>query len=123
MTLKEYDAKMERYYERLNNGDDVMDEMTGFQYEFMNKVLDEYKAKADTPAKEVCYELLEYAVRYSTSGSSVVYVKTKELADAVKDIINEEIGDYMLDIPEIYEVDGAWAIDCMFAGYYVPEWN
>lgn len=123
MTYEEYVKKMDEYGERIRNGEDIMEEVNKFQYDYMEKVLEEYKA--DTPAKEVCRDILDYAVHDSTSGSAIRYVEDKELAKEVLEIINDELGDYMLDSPESYsdEANGEIAIDCMFAGDFVPEWD
>ena len=121
MTFEEYNKAMDTYAERIKNGEDILDEVTGFQYKYMNSVLDAYKA--DTPAKEICYDILEYAVNHSQSGSVVQYIEDNELADSVNDIIWEEIGEYMLEAPEYYKENGTWVIDCIFAGYYVPGWD
>lgn len=123
MTLQEYNKKMDAFYERLNSGEDIMEEINDFKYDYMRGVLKEYEEKADTPAKQECAKILDYAVNFSTSGSVVIFIEEKELADQVDEIIWEELGDYMLDGPEYYEENGMYVIDCMFAGYYVPEWE
>lgn len=121
MTFEEYNKAIDAYAERIENGEDILDEVTDFQYKYMNSVLASYKA--DTPAKEICRDILEYAVNHSQSGSVVQYVEDKELADSVYDIIWEELGEYMLEAPEYYEENGTWVIDCIFAGYYIPGWD
>lgn len=130
MTLEEYDKKMAEYVtelESLIDDEDKWDEkyekISQFQMDYMNEVLADYKKKATSEAQEYIYEALEYAVKNSQSGSSVLYVPTKEIADEIDEIIEGEIGDYMLDHPEIYEEDGEWVIDCMFGGNYVPYWD
>lgn len=127
MTLNKYNKKMDEYSNRLSElyGDEweeLYGEMSVFQQEYMGDVLEEYEKKIDCEAREFIYDLLDYAVRNSESGSSVVHVETKETADEIEDIIWDEIGDYLLDC-EIYEDDGLWVIDCMFAGYYIPYWD
>ena len=121
MTFEEYNKAMDVYAERIDNGEDIVDDVTDFQYKYMNSVLAAYKA--DTKAKEICYDIIEYAVNHSQSGSVVQYIEDKELANCVYDIIWEELGEYMLDSPEYYEDNGTYVIDCMFAGYYVPGWD
>lgn len=125
MKFETYNAVMDVLSEQLKEAfEGLVDTVTEFQWEYMDDVLEEYKKTVgDDKAKAVCAEILEYAVKESTSGSVVVYVKDKETADKVDEIIWEEIGRYMLDAPEIYEENGEYAIDCMFAGYYVPGWD
>ena len=121
MTIEEYNKAMDAYSIRIRNGEEIMDEVNDFQYEFMRNVLKNYVA--DSPEKEIIRNILDYAVNDSTSGSSVQYVEDKDLADKVMEIIFDEIGEYMLDFPEYYEENGYWVIDCVFAGYYVPDWD
>ena len=127
MTFEEYDKKMEEYSEQLSDvyGDEwdkLYEEMSEFQREYMEKVLEEYEKTIDCKAREHIYELLCYAVRNSQSGSAIIDVETEEEADAIDNIIWEEIGDYLLDY-EIYKEGDYWAIDCMFGGNYVPYWD
>lgn len=130
MTFEEYDKKMGEYADQLrelygNEWDEwnkLYEEVSEFQREHMENVLEEYKKTIDCKAREHIYELLCYAVRNSKSGSSILYVETEEEADAIDNIIWEEISDYLLDY-DIYEEGNQWAIDCMFAGNYVPYWD
>ena len=120
--IKRIDVLADEY--RRSEDDESFNKLYEFQKSFMEKVLSELKEKCDTKAKENCYELLEYAVHKSESGSSILYVETKEEADETNDIIWELIGDYMLDAPQIYKVsDGEYAIDCMFGGSFVLSWD
>ena len=128
LSLDEYDKKMGEYADRLraaNYGkewDDLYEEVSRFQSDFMGNVLDEYRKTIDCPAKQCIYSLMHHAVRVSESGSSIIDVNTKEEADAIEDIIWEEIGDYLLDY-QIYQEDNHWVIDCIFCGNYVPYWD
>lgn len=128
MTLKEYDEKMREYAERLDSTygkewDELYEEVSRFQHDYMVTVLEEYKKRIDCEARENIYRLLHHAVHVSESGSSIESVSTEEEADAIDNIIWEDIGDYLLDC-EIYEdKDGDWEINCMFAGNYVPYWD
>ena len=128
MTLDEYNQKMNDYSEKLSQlyddeWDELYEEMSLFQVEYMEGVLAEYKETIDCKAKECIYDLLCYAVRESQSGNAIIYVDSKEIADEIEEIIWEEIGDYLLDDLQIYEEDNSWAINCMFAGHYVPYWD
>lgn len=133
MTHEEYLKKINEYTDKLANyeGDDYDDfydewyeEVSEFQMTYMEEVLAEYKKKTKTEAQKYISEILDYAIHESESGSTVIYVPTKEKADEIDKIIWEEIGEYMLDAPEIYEdEDGEWAIDCMFGGAFVPYWD
>lgn len=126
MTLEEYDAKVSEMGERLRAhwDEDLYDELNDYQYEHMQEFLKEYgKTIGNSPAKKVCFDLLYYAVHDSKSGSSIMDVKSKKLADEVKEIIMNEIGQYLLDPPEIYQYGDSWSIDCMFAGNYIPFWD
>ena len=110
----------------INNEDEWYEEydrLCEYQKNYMKKYLDEYKNKVQCKAQEYIYELIEHIVYQSTSGNSIVFVNTKEEADEVNNIIWEEIGEMLLDPPEIYEQNGVWAIDCIFGGAFVPEWD
>lgn len=127
MTFDEYDKRISEYADRLRNAygnewDELYQEVSEFQRDYMINILEEYKKTIDCEAKEKIYDLLFYVVRVSENGNSIVYVKTEELANEIKNIIQKEIGDYLLDY-QIYEENNHWAIDCMFAGFYVPYWN
>ena len=127
MTLDEYDKKMSEYADRLRNTygnewDELYEEVSKHQQNYMENILEEYQKTIDCRAKEHIYDLLCYAVRTSESGSSIVNVESKEIAGEIENIIWDEIGDYLLDC-QIYEEDNHWAIDCMFAGNYVPYWD
>lgn len=127
MTFDEYDKKMSQYSDRLSElyddeWDKLYEEVSEFQRDYMENVLEEYQKTIDCEAREKIYELLCYAVRKSQSGSSIVDVESEEIADEIDNIIWEEIGDYLLDC-EIYKEGEHWAIDCMFAGNYVPYWD
>lgn len=126
MTLEEYDIQMRKASEELNANwsDELYKSVSEFQFEHMEEFIKEYgKTIDDDPAKKVCFDLLYYAVHNSESGSSIEYVETKELADRVEEIIENEIGQYLLDSPQIYQSGDEWAIDCMFGGNYVPYWD
>ena len=127
MTLDEFDREMNNYQLELDkeniNFEEWQDKVSKFQKEYMDSVLDELEKKVDSKAMQAIYDVLEYGVNNSESGSSIVDVDNKEIADEVEDIIWEEIGDYLLDY-EIYEnSDETWSIDCMIAGNYVPYWD
>lgn len=127
MTLEEYKGKMNEYSDKLkktsgNEWNEIYENMTDFQRKFMKQALEDYKKTVDCEEKKCIYDLLEYVVNFSESGSSVKYVDSKEMADKIDKIIWEEIGDYLLDY-QVYEENDKWAIDCMFGGYYVPEWD
>ena len=124
MTYEEYDKKMEWYSENITpDNEELLEEMFQFQTKYMTEVLMKLRNKADTKAKEVVCNILEYAINNSTSGNAIEFVETEELANEVDEIIDEMIGDYMLDAPQIYEENGEWAIDCMFGGNFVPGWD
>lgn len=126
MTYEEYNEKMDWYSKNITpDNEELLEEMYNFQARYMTEVLTELRSKADTEAKEVVCNILDYAINWSSSGSSIEYVETEELANEVDEIIWEMIGDYMLDAPEIYqdEYSGEWAIDCMFGGNFVPYWD
>ena len=128
LTLKEYDKKMGEYADRLraaNYGkewDDLYEEVSRFQYDFMGNVLAEYHKTIDCPARQCIYNLMHHAVKISESGSSIIDVETEAEADAIDNLIWEEIGDYLLDY-QIYQEDNRWVIDCIFGGNYVPYWD
>lgn len=126
MTYEEYNEKMDWYSENITpDNEELFVEMCEFQAKYMTEVLTELRSKADTKAKEVACDILEYVIYDSTSGSVVEYVETEEFANEVDEVMWEMIGDYMLDAPEIYKdkYSGEWAIDCMFGGYFVPYWD
>ena len=125
--FNEYDKKMREYEKQLSDSYDdewnkLYEKVSKYQQNYMENILEEYKKTINCKAKEYIYDLLCYAVRQSESGSSIIDVETEEIANEIDNIIWEEIGDYLLDC-QIYEKGGHWAIDCMFAGYYVPYWD
>ena len=128
MSFEEYTKKMSEYAKQLHNCYDgktydmLYEEVSQFQSKYMEEVLTEYQKKIDCKAREIIYELLCYAVRKSKSGSSITDVETKEVADAIDEIIWEEIGDYLLDY-EIYKEDNHFVVDCIFAGICIPYWD
>lgn len=127
MTLDEYDKRMSEYAERLsdtygNEWDELYEEVSKHQQNYMESILEKYQKTIDCKAKEHIYDLLCYAVRQSQSGSSIMNVESKEIANEIENIIWNEIGDYLLDY-KIYEQGNYWVIDCMFAGNYVPYWD
>lgn len=132
MTIKEYTDKLDRLTNlmrlREKHGfdyDDLYDEYVELQFSYMEEVLKEYKKTiGDSPAKQICYELLDYAIHWSQSGNAIVYEEDEDLANKVDDIIYDELGDYLLDVETYYDrYEKAWAIDCMFGGYFVPDWD
>lgn len=133
MTFEEYNAKVDEFEKRMeevfeddDRFDEVFNELSEFQNDYMQKVLEEYKAGiGDDKAKEVCYELLKYAVDMSVSGNAIVDIDDEETAKKVDEILYEELGDYLLDENEnVYqEKDGQWVVDVMFGGSYVPGWD
>lgn len=127
MMLEDYNDKMTEYDIRLSSTygidwDSLYKEVSEFQHEYMTDILDKYKSSIDSEAKRYIYDLLSYTVKTSRSGSSIAYVDTKELAVDIESILREEIGDYLLDY-KVYEENNRWAIDCVFAGFYVPYWD
>ena len=126
-----YNAKVNEYAEKLrdyncvgNEWDEIYKELSEYQAKVMGEYLEQYKANADTKAKKIIAELLEYAIKDSESGSSIVSGFTEEEVNEVDEIIEDEIGDFMLDHPEIYDnEDDKWSIDAMFGGNYVPYWD
>lgn len=128
LSLEEYDKKMGEYSDRLRAAsygkewDNLYEEVSSFQQSYMEHVLDEYQKTIDGNARQCIYNLMCHAVRISESGSSIIDVETEAEADAIDNIIWEEIGDYLLDY-QIYQEDNRWVIDCIFGGNYVPYWD
>lgn len=113
MTLEEYDKMMEEYRE-----------IEKKREEFLNEKLEEFLNKdPKDEARNAAYRIFHHAVYWSSNGSSIYYVETKELADKVHDILVDELWEYMLDDPEVYEDDGTWVISAMFGGYYCLYWE
>ena len=128
MKREEFEVRMKYLTDLLKTEgytEERFNEIGELQMEYMTGVLAEYEKTINgDEAKQECYDILHYAVHQSESGSSVGYVSSEELADRIDEIIVDEIGEYMLDAPEIYqEANGDWVIDCMFAGMYVPYWD
>lgn len=129
MTFEEYNEQMNKASEKLkeNYTEELYKSVSEFQYAHMEEFLNEYKKTVDSPAKEVCYDLLYYAVHESQSGNAIVdadFVTNEDEAAELKDTIFEEIGKYLLDDCEVYkESNGQWVADAMFGGNYVPYWD
>lgn len=73
-----------------------------YQRERVRAILSMYKKQSHTPEEMKCYELLENAENVSSNGSSIIYLKDKELYNKTNEIIWEFIDDLLLDI-ESYE--------------------
>ena len=125
MTFDEYVKAMDEYEDRLKNTDDdvddLLDEISEFQYEYMRNVLKEYVV--DSKVKKACYEILDDAVNWLQTGQGTCRVESEEFADEVAETIFNDFGDYMLEYPYCYESNGEWVVDCMFGGYFIPEWD
>ena len=128
MTQEEFDIEIRRLNKHYLSCDDdkcdyYLQRIYNLQSKFMEELLENYKQCINgNQAKEVIYEALVYAVNDSLSGSVIIGIDSKELAEEVDDIYWSEIGDYLLD-GYVYESDGNWCLDCMFAGNYVPYWD
>ena len=125
MTLQEYDRKIDVLYEwyKATKKEEDFKPIIDLQYKYMGEVVDTYTKNINgDPAKKICGDLLSYAVYSSQSGNSIVKIESKEIANKVKDIIWDELGDYLLDA-DVYPCYDCYVIDCMFGGKYVPEWD
>ena len=126
---EDYLRTIDKYRKKLLNINDEDEwnekfgEMCDYQKRYMKAYLDTYKRKIRCSEQELISKLIEHIIYQSTSGNSIVFVHTKEEAEAVDKIIWKEIGDILLDSPQIYEDNGQWAIDCIFGGAFVPEWD
>ena len=130
MTFEEFNAKEEALDDKLVKewDKDVVAELTKLQYDFMEQVLKDYEKTINgDPAKQVCYDLLYYAVHDSVSGNAIVdadFVTNEDEAKELQDTIFAEIGKYLLDDCEVYKsLFGNWIADAMFGGAFVPEWD
>ena len=132
MTFEEYNKQFDELDERLKateseeDWEKVMEEINEFQYKHMREFVAEYKKKAEgDPAREVIYDAFNYVVEMGTNGSVNEYVDSEELANEIDEIIWDDIGQFLLDAPEIYKdkYSGQWCISCMFGGAFVPEWD
>lgn len=131
MTLSKYDSMMEFFKKTLSEckekrtWETCHNNLVLFQETEMMEFLKEYKNKIKTNAQKIIYLAFEYAVKFSKSGSSIVQIPDKRLANRVDEICWGEIGDFLLDY-EVYEDasnPGTYLLDCMFAGNYVPAWD
>ena len=127
MTLEEYNAKMDDYRKRIiNEYDPLYHEMVDMQYDYMNSVLKEIGEKSNgDPIMDKIFELFNFVIENSIYGNAIVSTDTEEEARAVVCKLQDDYSDYLLDAPEVYkdEDTGDWCIDCMFGGYYTPEWD
>lgn len=132
MTFEEYNKQFDELDERLRateseeEWEKVMEEINEFQYKHMREFVAEYRKKAEgDPAREVIYDAFNYVVEKGTNGSVNEYVDSEELANKIDEIIWDDIGQFLLDAPEIYKdkYSGQWCISCMFGGAFVPEWD
>lgn len=98
---------------------------------FLSEKLKEFIAKdPDNKARKIAGSIFENAIYWSTNGSSNRCVDTEELANKVHDILVDELMDYMLDEPEVYEdyygdggTSNCWAISALFGGNYCLNWE
>lgn len=121
-----FEIKMQEFYEQIRKEEPYGDTywiMVGYQRGFMNHLLDEIREDYPGKAGQIVCEILDYVINHSTSGNAIAHVNTRKFANEVKEIIYETIDDMLLDPVQIYKDNGLWAIDCMFGGFYVPEWD
>ena len=130
MTFEEYDKQIDELGSQLkaNWSDELYDKVSQFQHEHMTEFLEEYRQTVgDDDAKDICCQLLEYAIKDSTSGNAIVdvdFISTKDEASELESTILGEIGKYLLDDCQVYqEKSGQWVADVMFGGSYVPYWD
>lgn len=128
MTLTEYTKQMDELVNELEalEGEEFeqkISDISEFQYEYMGSVLEKYKANVDCKEKEHVYDMLEFIVNHGTNGSVCINVEDEGMANRVADLLCEELGEYTLEAPEIFEYDGKWNVDAIFGGYFVPEWD
>lgn len=125
--------EMKEYCNKCNQlaNEKKWDDLSDFQYKYMTKVLSDYGKVVqnttdplDKDARIVIYDIFHYAIYRSETGNSIQDLDrdAEELADRVTDLLNEDLGDYLLDYM-VYEENGEWTVDCMFAGCFVPEWD
>lgn len=126
MTLPEYNAKYDEYCQKLKEcyTKELYEKFNNFKYKYMTSVLTEYAKTADTAAKQLICELLDYAINHSESGSCITEAYTEEVAKETESILWSEFGDYLLD-SEVYEdkTGNCWVVDVMFGGAYIPYWD
>lgn len=113
MTLEEYDNL-------LNEIDKLQYKREMFLYDKLKEFLNK---DPDDKARQVAHKIFRFAIMYSTNGSSIAYVETKELAEKVRDILINELYEYMLDDPTIDNMGDDFAIDCLFAGAFCLNWE
>lgn len=120
MTYEEYDEMMDEYHEIERKYRKIEKKREAYLSNALKEFLDK---DPDDEARKVAYNIFQYAICQSTTGNSIEWVKTKEMADKVHDILCDELMDYMLDEPEVYEDNGGYSVDCMFGGNYCLIWE
>lgn len=124
ITFEEYHKQMNIYSEKLKENFDAYESEVGkYQERYMNQVAEKYADAEEGTAPYYVYEILSYLIRDSTSGNVVEEVPTEELADEVNELLLGELGDYLLEAPDIYASGDGWSVNCMFGGYYTPYWD
>ena len=126
MTLEQFNAEMDIYCSEITDYGDEYDEMVNFQYKYMTSVKNELMARATTPELNAVVYMLNYLINESATGQVVYYTNDKEFAYKVADTAWNELGEYMIeDSPQVYYESSQkeWAVDCMFGGYYCPDWD
>lgn len=122
MTFDEY---LTKFSELLNER--KMADINKLQYAFMREQLQNYKDKPhldNDPSVPAVIGIIEYLIDCSQSGSVVWYAPTKSLCDEIEAELFANFGDMLLDNPQIYRTkSGLWALDCIFAGAFCPEWD
>lgn len=134
MTFEEYNEQFDVLRDKLEAAqsdeewDAAMKNINDFQYKHMGEFVAEYQNKVnDDPARQVIYEAFDYVVHKGTNGTVNMYVDSEELANKIEEISWDDLGQFMLEPPEVYKekerYGGQWCISFNFGGVYIPEWD
>lgn len=129
ITLEEYEQQMDSYMRRLDlttDKDSLLEEIGEFQINYMTQVQGELYLNNEliTDSLRIIIDAISYLITCSTSGNVIVSTHEEKIAEETKETCFEYIGDYLLDVPQVYKNnDNMWCIDFMFGGYYCPYWD
>ena len=133
ISFEEFMSQMDKYSEALTvqytpddpSWDKIYEEVSEYQKSYMTELINNYND--DTLEKEEVVEMIWYLIDDSESGNTNTWVNNKKFAEEIREVFINDFYDYLLDYPEITEVDRygeeGYVVNVTFIGYATPYWN